>query len=307
MNARWRWLFLTLLLLFGVGLGSLLYMGRHGTPLQSTFTSLFQLAGVPVKLADRALSRVIPVGSLEERELGHVLRQRYDSGLRGPGRQDRDQAYLDALLGPIAAHASKPFAYRAYVVDEQAPNAMAMPGGVLLVTRGLLGTLGSEAELAAVLAHEVGHVELGHCFDAVRFRLLAQKVGASQLGGFADFAVGLLTHHAYSKTMEDEADRYAWKLLLASRYDPSALGGSFESLRAYHLNRGMSTPEQAQLFRDYFMSHPPLELRAEKYAQTARRWWSEHPAERRYQGRLNLAQRQSMAQSPLAQEWVRRP
>lgn len=307
MSARWRWLFLALLLVLGSGLGLLLYLGRHGTPLQSTFTSLFQLAGVPVKLADRSLSRVIPVGSLDERELGDTLRQRYDSRLQQPAQSDRDQAYLDALIGTIAAHASKPFVYRAYVVDDPAPNAMAMPGGVLLVTRGLLETLGSEAELVAVLAHEVGHVELGHCFDAVRFQLLAQKVGVSQLGGFADFAFGLLTRHAYSKTMEDEADRYAWKLLLTSRYDPSALGRSFESLHIHSARQGMATPRQAELFRDYFMSHPPLELRVEKYAQSARQWWSENPAGPRYRGRLNLEQRQSMAQSALAQEWVRQP
>ncbi len=307
MNARWRWLFLVLLLTLGSWLGALLYLGRHGTPLQSTFTSLFQLAGVPVKLADRSLSRVIPVGSLDERELGDTLRQRYESRLQQPGQPDRDQAYLDALIVEIAAHARKPFSYRAYVVDDPAPNAMAMPGGVLLVTRGLLATLGSEAELVAVLAHELGHVELGHCFDAVRFQLLAQKVGATQLGGLADFALGMLTSHAYSKTMEDEADRYAWKLLLASRYDPAGVGDSFESLRRHSQRHGHVTPSQADLFRDYFMSHPPLELRAEKYAQSARQWWSANRSEQRYRGLINLAQRQSMAQATLAQEWARHP
>ena len=57
------------------------------------------------------------------------------------------------------------------------PNAFALPGGVIIVTGGLLKTLKSEAELAAVLSHEMGHIELSHCLDTVRFQLLARKDG----------------------------------------------------------------------------------------------------------------------------------
>lgn len=302
MRTRLRLAFLGLLLATGVGLIVALYSARLSTPLESTLASSFQLLGTPVKLADRLASRVIPVGDLDERDLGDTYRARYDAQVV-PG--DVDQAYVDALMAHhIVPFAAKPFPYRAYVIPYGAPNAMALPGGVILVTRELLATLGSEAELVSVLAHELGHIESGHCFDAVRFELLARKVNSDELGALADAAAQLMLHHAYGKTTENEADDFAYLLMTNSRYDPQGMGNAFASLRQWLQAQGVSTPQQADPLRDYFLSHPPLELREAEFRQRATAWWARNAQQQRYIGRQNLTARQDLGVLDVDGEWT---
>ena len=301
MSRAGRWVALGVLVACGVAIIALLQRAQVQPPLESTFTSAFQVLGAPLKLVDRFATRVLPVDEVDERELGDVYRASYDPQADPPSREQR---YLDSLIAELQPFAGKSFRYRAYVVEYPAPNAMAFPGGVVLVTRDLLGTLHSEAELVAVLAHEMGHIERGHCFDAVRFELLARKVGAEPLGALADLAAQILLRHSYGKTMEHEADAYAFELLTHSRYDPRGVAGGFRSLLTYVAGHGQQTPQHASQIRDYFTSHPPLEIRAAEFGERADAWWSRHPGERRYAGARNLAALVSLSRHELADEWV---
>ena len=296
-----RLVLLGLLLAVGGALVLVLHSARVSPPLESTFTSAFQLLGAPVKLADRMLTRVLPIGEVDERRLGDAYRRIYDPRVARP---DHDQRYVDALMEGLVPFTGKDFPYRAYVIDYGGPNAMALPGGVVLVTRGLLATVNSESELVSILAHELGHIERGHCFDAVRFELLARKVGADTLGALADFAAQVLLRHSYSKTVEHEADEYSFELVANSRYDPRGVGGAFRSLDAYVSGAGMSTPQQADPIRDYFTSHPPLEIRAEEFGQRAEAWWRRHSDEHRYVGVRNLDARMPMSVRDFPEEWT---
>lgn len=299
MKSVLRVAFLTLLLACGTGLAAALYVEGARSPLQSTLTSFFQLLGTPVKFIDRTASRMVPVSAMDERKLGDTYRMRYDARVTAG---DADQDYLDALMKELKPFVRKPFPYRAYVIDYYSePNAMALPGGVILVTRALLGALRSESELVAVLAHELGHIELGHCFDAVRYQLLGRKIGGETLGAFADRAAKLLLRHSYSKTTEGEADDYAYKLLVNSRYDTLGLGKSLGSL--LRSSKQAQTPQHANLIRDYIMSHPPLEIREAEFIERATVWWKTHSEERRYVGRQNLFDRQALGTLELAGEW----
>ncbi len=290
------------LLACGAGLILLLVRTRPTSPLESSLSTPFQLLGTPAKLLDRLASRAIPVGNLEERDLGDTFRRRYEVQI---DPHDPDQAYLDALMRTaVKPRTHKPFPYRAYLIGPQgSPNAMALPGGVILVTRELLETLRSEAELVSVLAHEAGHIELGHCFDTVRFQLLARRTGNEQLGELADLAAAILLRHTYSKASEHEADEYAFTLLRASRYDPKGSGESFASLLAYGNRHGDREDPRAEVLRDYALSHPPLKIRETEFRQRANAWWQHHPRERRYVGSANLRRRRSMDELPLAGEW----
>jgi beta-barrel assembly-enhancing protease len=296
-----RLVLLALLLVCGAALIAALYVSRVRSPLQSTLASSFQLLGTPVKLVDRVASRMVPVNALDERDLGDTYRRRYDAQAVAGGA---DQEYLDALVKAMSPFLRKPFPYRAYVIGSWgAPNAMALPGGVILVTRELLTSLQSESELVAVLAHELGHIEQGHCFDAVRFQLLSRKIGSDTLGALADAAARMMLRHAYSKTTEDEADKYAYELVVNSRYDPMGVGGSFGSLRQYP-GRPSQTPQHADPIRDYFMSHPPLEIREAEFSERAAAWWKQHAEETRYVGRQNLVERKALGTLDLSGEWV---
>ena len=174
MNDKVRLVGLVLLLSVGGALAVSFAVTGVDTPLPSSLAPAFQFLGTPVKAVDHLVTRVIPVNDVDEREFGDVLRARYDAQA---DTTDRDFLYLNDLMRGLSTTADKPFPYSVYLMDHDVPNAMALPGGVVLVTRGLLEVLRSEAELVAVLAHELGHIEQGHCVDAVKFRLLAEKLG----------------------------------------------------------------------------------------------------------------------------------
>ena len=90
-----------------------------------------------------------------------------------------------------------------------------------------------------MLAHEIGHLELGHCFELVRSELLARRSRNVVLGRLADELLGILVRRGYSPAAEAESDAYAFALLVASRYDPAGLAASFSSMLA---SRGQLRP-----------------------------------------------------------------
>lgn len=289
MTSSMRVAFLALLCLVGGGLIATLSLFQAKTPLRSSLAPAFQLLGHSTKLVDGLIARVMPIDAVDEADLGKVIANGY---ALAANTSDPAYLYVNDLVQHQAAMLKRPFAYRVFIVDSPEPNAMALPGGVILVTRGLLATLQTEAELMAVLAHELGHVELGHCFDRVKFELLARRLTRASYGHIADLAVSLLLQHSFSKTVEDQADEYAYALMMQTRYDPRGVGGAFDRLMQVQgmtgRNGGHSNP-----IRDYFLSHPPLPLRKDKFAQRADAWWNDNAAECRFSGAANLTQRRS--------------
>ncbi len=286
-------------LLLSIGLAS---VGLE-TPLGSSLVPAFRLLGGPLQSLDRLAGRVLPVDEIDESELGLLLRERYEAQANP---YDLEFRYVNELLAEIARGASRPFDYRAYVADDYTPNAFALPGGTIVVTRGLLRTLRSEAELAAVLAHELAHVELGHCFSAVKLELLARKGEHATLGRIADLGYALLLRHTFSKTQEDEADQYAYTWMEHGSYDPRGQARAFDSLLAHARSQGEVQSQRVDPLRDYVRSHPPLELRRAEFLERAKAWWRRHRGEARYVGRSNLTRRRSLpsgASTP--SEWVR--
>ena len=110
-EARLRALLLGLLFAFGTALAVLLARERPATPLGSSLATPFQLLGAPIKLADRLASRIVPVGSVEERDLGDLYRRRFAAQITAG---DADQAYLDRLMIALRPYARRPFPYRAF-------------------------------------------------------------------------------------------------------------------------------------------------------------------------------------------------
>ncbi len=290
MTSSLRTSFLAVLCLFGGGLIGAMYLFETSTPLRSSFAPAFQLMGHSTKILDGLMARVMPIDSLDEADLGRVIAGGYEGQA---SKNDPSSVYVNDLLQHQTAVLKKPFTYRAYILEWSQPNAMALPGGVILVTRGLLTAMHSEGELMAVLAHELGHVELGHCFDAVKFELLARKMTRGGYGKIADFAVSMLLHHSFSKTLEDQADEYAYSLISQTNYDVRAVGSAFERLLQAQGMQQSRSNAHANPIRDYFMSHPPLALRKDKFTQRAEVWWQANPTERRFVGAANLAHRRS--------------
>lgn len=160
--------------------------------------------------------------------------------------------YLNLIGRNLARFSARPETYAGYrflILDSPEVNAFAAPGGFIFVTRGLLRLTKSEAEVAAVLAHEVAHVEQEHGLKAIRKERLSAAVlgiGADALQTYGSSEVRAVTaaladsvsdltktiiNNGYSRETEFEADKAAVRILRDTGYPPQALLTMLGSLK----------------------------------------------------------------------------
>ena len=150
------------------------------------------------------------------------------------------QQYVQQVGAGIAAKSERPnLPWTFRVVDDPTPNAFALPGGFIFVTRGLLDLMGNEAELASVLGHEIGHVTARHSVQQMSQQQLAQLalgVGAvisptvAQFGDIAAQGLGLL-FLKYGRDDERQADDLGFRYALTQGYDVREMDDVFRSLQ----------------------------------------------------------------------------
>jgi len=152
------------------------------------------------------------------------------------------------------------------VVDDPAVNAFALPGGFIYVTRGLLTHLHSEAQLAGVLGHEIGHVTAQHSVNQMSKQQLAMgglvlgsavSPEVSRLGGLAQTGLGLL-FLKYGRADESQADELGLRYMTRGGYEPREMPGVFEVLRRVgEIAGGSAIPS-------WLSSHPDPGSRSER-------------------------------------------
>jgi predicted Zn-dependent protease len=148
------------------------------------------------------------------------------------------QRYVSLLGTALALHADRPeLNFYFAVLDDDAVNAYSAPGGFVFVTQGAVRAARDEAELAAILAHEIAHVSRRHIVHELNIRgaeqsdlsALTRFLGASAdtarvaLGQAVDKALEVLFDTGYNVQQELEADSNASLLLAETGYDPTAL------------------------------------------------------------------------------------
>ena len=173
------------------------------------------------------------------------------------------QAYVETVGRKVSANTERPeIVYKFFVLDTPVVNAFALPGGYIYVTRGLLAQVNDESELAAVLAHETGHITARHA--AVRYShgvlaslgtvIVATSAGAGAMAEAADFGPDIFTR-SYSRAQESEADRLGIRYLAHAGYDPTAMARFLQTLAAYDdLQRKLDGSGKAG--SDFFATHP---------------------------------------------------
>ena len=218
-------------------------------------------------------------------DLGLVSQQgEIEAGRReyAPARQaqggdyDLDPALTDYVRGvghKLARVADRQLPYEFVIVNDSTPNAWALPGGKIAVHRGLLTELDNEAELAAVLAHEIVHSAARHgAQNMERDALLGGALAAASLllGGqsYADLAMSgaklgaSAVSQKYSRDAEREADDYGIIYMARAGYDPAAAISLQEKFLRLN-NRG-----DADWLSGLFASHPPSRERVERNRRT---------------------------------------
>jgi len=147
-------------------------------------------------------------------------------------------------------------------------NAFALPGGIIVVTTGALQAMKNEAELAAVLSHEIGHVVERHGIEHLKRAMVAQGLAIAALGTSPQIAQAAgsialqIVLNGYGREAEFEADRFGAQLASQNGYDPDALVGFLETIAA----RSGETPG----WLVPLSTHPTVEQRVETIRQIVR-------------------------------------
>lgn len=181
--------------------------------------------------------------------------------------QDHDLTRYVNLVGRgVALHCNRSeLDFRFAVLDTATINAYAAPGGYIFITRGAIGIMADEAELAAVLAHEVAHTSERHIVRELGIKGQEQsaQAGIAHLLGAmgdptrvafkqaVDKAMDILFQQGYSRLDEFSADQSGTIILAATGYDASALGR--------YLGRLKDNNSEALAILD--KTHPPLDER----------------------------------------------
>lgn len=161
---------------------------------------------------------------------------------------DQDlQRYVQQLGAGLAGKSERPgLPWTFRVVDDAAVNAFALPGGYIYVTRGILTHLSSEAELAAVLGHEIGHVTARHSVSQLSKQQLAGlglglamilSPEARPYGDLAQAGLGVL-FLKFGRKDESQADQLGFRYIVDSGYDPRPMGEVFSVLESVTAGSG---------------------------------------------------------------------
>ncbi len=184
--------------------------------------------------------------------------------------------YVQLVGKRLAAVSDRKLPYEFVIINDSSPNAWALPGGKIAVNRGLLVELNNEAELAAVLGHEIVHAAARHSAQGMERGMLLQgaltAVGmAARNTGYADMAVGAaslganLLNQQYSREAELESDHFGMVYMQRAGYDPQAAIGLQETFVR------LSGSRDKNWLSGLFASHPPSPERVAKNRETAAR------------------------------------
>ncbi|HNV55426.1 MAG TPA: M48 family metalloprotease [Pseudomonadales bacterium] len=234
---------------------------------------------------------------MSEAEEVAIGRQYHPRILKEYGYYDNEalQEYVQQVGGKVAAMSHRPgLVYRFTVVDSPTINAFALPGGYIYITRGLLAYLDSEAELAAVLGHEIGHVTARH---AVRQQSAAQAAGigytVAQIllpelrSSAAQDMFNILaqaTLSGYGREQELESDRLGAEYLARSGYPPQAMLDVLRVLKAQEeYGRQLAQaegrdPGSVGGYHGLFASHPDNDTRLKEVVNEALPLYVDRPA-----------------------------
>lgn len=221
-----------------------------------------------VKAAGAAGAALAPFSVDEEVEIGRAMTARVIEASGGIYPDDTLNRYVNLVGRAVAMNVTREDLdsdlYQFAIVNTDEINALAMPGGYIVITLGALKIIQSEAELAGVLAHEVVHIDKGHLISAIKAAhgadFLSQMASIYNennnsklnklLSNSSEYGMTTLYKKGLSRSCEQEADEKAVKLLAECGYYPGGLkdflnrikeisqqqGGFLKTLTATHPN-----------------------------------------------------------------------
>lgn len=250
--------------------------------LLSVFSCCFFLSSCAVNPATGSADFVL-MSESQELKIGKELHEKIIES--SPVYPDTElQVYVDTIGQRVAKTSDRPeLSYTFTIIDSPDINAFALPGGYVYVNRGLINYLQSEAQLAAVLSHEIAHVTARH---AVR-RDARQKGSGFGTGFLTILSViatgytvvgdvaGLYSTEAvqgYGRELELEADKFGAEYLFNSNYDPQAMVEVISVLKDQERFTRLKAKDQGkkpQAYHGLFSSHPRNDQRLREIVSEA--------------------------------------
>ena len=237
---------------------------------------MLRLNGFAAAVALSVTASACAISTQQELELGAQYAAEINRQL--PLVSDRSaNNYINQLGDQIARHGQRGFNYTFYIVNSDVVNAFAVPGGYVYVNRGLIERTRNLSELAGVLAHEIGHVELRHGAEQMErmqranlgvnlaYILLGRQPGA--LESTAVNVAGTAYFARHSREAEYEADASAVPMMIAAGFNPNGMVTMFQLL----LEQQRRSPSSVE---GWFSTHPTTQDRIEN----TRRLIAQYPA-----------------------------
>jgi len=222
----------------------------------------------------------------EEQEI--ALGKKNDALVRkqyGVYRNQALQDYVNRIGQSLVKHSHRPnIKYTFTVLDSPEVNAFALPGGYVYITRGILAYVNSEAEMAAVLGHEVGHVTARHGVRQYS-KATATSIGFTLATIFLPElrtetsqqllnVLGNAMISGYGRDAELEADRLGAQYLARDGYDPDAMTeviGVLKNQEEFEVERAKREHRQPQVYHGVFASHPSADTRLQEVVTEAKK------------------------------------
>jgi predicted Zn-dependent protease len=279
--------YITLALILLTGAAGIVFVQREHVSTRPSPEALLMAAADAQHELTRVPARLNPMSDAEEIAIGKEMASQVSTHWGGthpdPSHDAAMQDYLQSIGTRVAAHARRqlPWTFH-YIPSPGFVNAFALPGGQVFVGEGLIRLMRSEDALAAVLGHEVEHIDLGHCAERAQTEARIRQLGV--LGDIAGLPMEIFMA-GYTKEQELEADRNGTILAIQAGYSYTGilqLLDSFTRLETQDLGTptksGDPISEAAQLslttLSGYFSSHPPSSQRSESIRELAsQRGW----------------------------------
>src|SRR5208283_227294 len=269
-------------------------LATRGTPdPRVNLGSLTELWSDTLRDTDQIGMKFTRVSAADEMKTGAELAGRFGAS----GQRIAGEAYVGAVGQTVAEHVRRhEIRYQFHLIESPAINAFALPGGQVFVTTGMLNFVDSEAELAAVLGHEISHVDLRHCIERYQYEATLEKAGMPEAGQALELAHRLATF-SFTPDQELEADAQGQRMSIEAGYDPDAAAALFLRMQARLREPspapattpvGEVTQSAGAALESYFRSHPPSEERASQLEDMVNRNRSGLHGSAFYVGKQNL-------------------
>jgi predicted Zn-dependent protease len=275
---------------FAVGVSALYFSQRRHDSSPVSANAVVEVVADAQRDVSRIPMRLTHLSDDEEIAIGNQLADQYSSAIAQLSPEELGlESYVRRVGNNVSSHAHRRLPYSFHLVPNRAMiNAFSLPGGPVYVGEGLLDLLTSEDQLAAVLGHEVEHIDHYHCVERVQIEARLRKLRLDIIGALVQIPL-TVWEAGYNKDEELEADREGMRLAVLGGYSPYGAVSLFERFAELHTEYIIhaQSPEEElselaiQSLEGYLRSHPqPSERLAQANRLIVQEGWQDRKTEK---------------------------